>query len=455
MSGATPARMLLARLVDEQAIESEPIAEIRADLAALGIDPSRSIALSRRLAAQANGPAATLLRRIAESEAEDDEIRRLETADIGAVRRSLPEGTTAAAAARARRAAGSNSNVVGLRRRRSRRLLYGLSGVAAAMAASLVFYVGLSNHQPFRFQSPREAPEAAVASRPALPAGELAGGEVGHLQIQPPAGEADAAKTESSGAAQQQFAGGGIQAANEPAASGTQSAPAHTTFGDDEEGSATLRFRRDEQAVADAAEVRRQSKELATRLQAEQAQPADAAPGAAGAATASAPLLVPPLPGPAVTIIPERKPDLDASGIVVTGATDSTTVAPASEQTGTPSLTVDATAATPSPDAPFGLAHPVIALLLVDPRSAPPGLRQEDYPVGTLPSRLGEARRLAEGRAVVALVTLRLDGHNVDAIISGPSRSKSLSRTAAAPEAESTTLGPVDPGYKLIELDRR
>jgi hypothetical protein len=456
MTGPAPARRLLVHLIDEQAIETEPLAEIRTDLAALGVDPARSIALSRRLAAQANGPAVALLRRISESETDDDEIRRLETADVGAVRRSLPEAITAATTARARRAAGGDSNVVGLRRRRSRRLLYGLSGIAAAMAASLVLYVGLSTDQPFRLEQAREAPEAAVASRPGAPAAEPGRDDSGLNLLegqplpQPPAAEADAARTESSDVLQPQFSGGGIQAANEPAAPGTQSvAQAPTTFGGDEEGGATHRFRRDEQAVVDAAELQSQNGERLARLQAELAQqssqPADAA---AGAATASAPPAVPPLPRPAVTIIPERKPDL------VAGATGSMTTATASEQTGPQSLAVDAAAAPTAPP-PFGLIHPVVALLIVDPRLAPPGVRQEDFSVGTLPARLGEARRLAEGRTVVALVTLRMADRAVDAIISESSGSKSLSRAAAVREKESTTLGPVAPGYELIELDRR
>ena len=373
MTGTALARRLLARLMDEQAIETEPIAEVRADLAALGIDPSRTIALSRRLAGQAHSPAAALLRRISASEEDDDEIRRLEQADIDAVRRTLPEGATAAATARARRAAGSDSNVVGLRSRRSRRLLYGLSGVAAAMAASLVFYVGLSSNQPLRLQTSHEAPESTVA--------------------------------------QQQFSGGGIQAANEPAASGTQSAaqaPAAATptpSGTDDERDKTVRLRRDEQAVADSAELRREAKELAKSV--------------AGA-----------------------------------GATGSATTVKESERTGAQSVAVDAAAPT-APAAPFGLAHPVVALLIVDPGSAPPSLRQEDYPTGNLLARLGEARRLAEGRPVVALVTLRMENRNVDAIISESSEGKSLSRGAAVSEVESTTLGPLAPGYELIELDRR
>jgi len=168
MTMDAPARRLLALLADEQTIETEPIAEVRADLAALGLDPARAIASARRLVAGSASPAVALLGRIAEAEEIDDEIRRLEQADIAAVRRSIEEGATAATIANAQRAAGRDSNVVDLRRQRSRRLIYGLSGLAAALAASLVLIVGLSTRQfshPARMEVPAES-TSIVASQP-------------------------------------------------------------------------------------------------------------------------------------------------------------------------------------------------------------------------------------------------------------------------------------------------
>ena len=165
-----PARRLLGLLVDEEVLETEPIAELRADLAALGLDPARAIAGARRVAAGAASPAVALLGRIAEAEESDEEIRRLERADIASVRRNLEEGATATAIANAQRSAGGDSNVVGLRPRRSRRLLYGLCGVAAALAASLVLVVGMSGRQPFttgHLQQP-VAPTSTVSSQPAI-----------------------------------------------------------------------------------------------------------------------------------------------------------------------------------------------------------------------------------------------------------------------------------------------
>src|SRR5262249_34314930 len=142
-----PARRLLAGLVDEEALETEPIAEVRADLAALGVDPACAVALARRLAAGEATPAAALLGKIAAAEDDDDRIARLERADAVSGRPRLGEGRAGAAIANAQRAAGGKSNIAGLRRRRPRRLLYGLGGVAAALAASAVFYIGLSSNQ--------------------------------------------------------------------------------------------------------------------------------------------------------------------------------------------------------------------------------------------------------------------------------------------------------------------
>jgi hypothetical protein len=385
MTGAEPARRLLARLVDEQAIETEPIQEIRADLAALGIDPARAIALSRRLAA-GNSPAASLLRQISASEEDDDDIRRLEQADIGAVRRELPEGVAAATSARARRAAGGESNVVGFRRRRSRRLLYGLSGAVAAMAASLVFYVGLSNEHAFRPAPSPQAPEAARA----LPPAEM------ERDVQPAQlAESDAARSESSVAARQQLSDDSVQAANQPTASGMQS-PAAT---ESEPAAATA-------PAAPAPSLPRSDQQLSAAASADETQ--------AGAAKVAEELAK-----------AERKAPADV----------------ASRQTAFGGAL---------PEAPLGLGHPVTALLIVDPELLPAGTRQDDYPPGELPDRLADARRVAGDRPIAALVTMQVEGRAVDAIVLA---SDPAERAKASPS--SAPLGPVLPGYELLELDRR
>lgn len=400
MTGGMPARRLLAQLVDEHAIETDPIAEIRADLAALGIDPTRAIALSRRLA-DANSPAASLLRRISTSEEDDDDIRRFEQADIGAVRRELPEGVAAAASARAHRAAGGESNVVGIRRRRSRRLLYGLSGVAAAMAASLVFYVGLSNDQAFRPSASQGVPEAARVSPPASM--ESRDAEPAQLAdrsaSEPQFAEGDVTRNESSIAARQQQSDESIQAANQPAASGMQSSPASES-----ESAATT------PPAAPAASSPRSDQQLSAAADTGEAQ------------------------GGAAKIAEElAKAERNAPADV------------ASRPTGL------AAAAPPEPSAtPLGLGHPVTALLIVDSELLPSGMRQNEYPSADLPDRLADARRVAGDRPIAALVTMQVEGRSVDAIVlpSPPSE-----KARAAPS--SASLGPVLPGYELIELDRR
>jgi hypothetical protein len=188
------ARRLLALLSDEPDIESAPLAEVRADLAALGLDPARSIALGRSLAAKAASPQAILLRRIAISEEGDDDIHRLERAAIGDIHQRLPFGTTGAAVATAQRAAGRDSNLVGLRRRRARRLLYGLSAAAATLAASVILVVGLYPEGPSFVPS-----EPAGSSGTAIETARL---EVQAEQLAQPRADSEAAGAQYSSVGQ-------------------------------------------------------------------------------------------------------------------------------------------------------------------------------------------------------------------------------------------------------------
>jgi hypothetical protein len=245
-----PARRLLAALVDEQALETEPIGEVRADLAALGIDPSRTIALSGRLAAGTASPAAALLHRIAESEEGDDELRQVERAAVADVREHLPAGATAAAIASAQRAAGRDSNVVGLRRRRARRFLYGMSGVAAALAASLVLYVGLST-QPVPYPPGQQAAERRVT----LSDTEAEEGARFRRESDQAIGDSARSAAEPVPATPQlksseDVSGDRLQALNQPAASGAQTLSAPPS-----EGAGLTAGLRDEAQVA--ADLRR------------------------------------------------------------------------------------------------------------------------------------------------------------------------------------------------------
>jgi hypothetical protein len=413
------ARRLLAGLVDERALETEPIAEVRADLAALGLDPARAIALARRLAAGAATPAATLLGRIEEAEESDDEIRHLEQADIASVRRNLKEGTTAATIANAQRAAGQQANVVGLRRRRPRRLWYGLGGVAAALAASVVFYVGLSANR---------LPQGAhdKVSGFSSTTGQTKTNEIGSVPVSmtPPAEEPygtvvdrqvqalPAEPTDSDSASASQPAANvtdNLQARLAPAAEGPPQ-PAEQAAG----MAATPQRSVDAETTARAKSEADENQ--ATRLLGaeSESQLADAPAQTAGSATTLS-------AGEAGT--EEVRGDVLANQVAM----------------------------------PFGLTRPVAALLIVDPKLVPAGLKQEDYSMGDLLPRLDDARRLAGDRRIAALVTLRLVGRTADAavIIGVPAETLVLRRDfekAAEPLAYPVSAGS---GYDVILLDRR
>ncbi len=375
MTSDAKAHRLLALLVDERAIETEPIAEVRADLAALGLDPAHAIASARRLAAGAASAAVALLGRIAEAEESDDEIRRLEQADVAAVRRSLDGGTLVATIANAQRAAGRDSNVVGLRRRRTRRLLYGLCGVAAALAASLVLVVGMSGRPPFPVAKLKDS-----------------AGSASTLASQPVANETDSLQS------RMQPAG---NSPAEPAQQEAAALPATPPQSADAETTTRAKSEADENEVSQVA-----------------SQPVSQ--------LADAPA--------------------QSAGSVTTGA--------AGGQSNTEELRGDALANRIA--GPFGLNRPVAALLIVDPKLVPAGLKQENYPTGDLLARLGDARRLAGNRPIAALVTLRLADRTADAVvIAGAAAEPELYRDldkAAAPPASPAAAGG---GYDVILLDRR
>jgi len=166
----TPAERLLALLEEEGALESRPAADVRADLAGIGIDPSRCVAFARALAGGAGSPGGNLLGAIDMAEDEDDEIARLESADIEEVRARIPRGSAAAIAAAARRQAGGDSNVVAMKRRRSRVLAWGgpLAGIAASVLVAAV--VTLHYLQPARQSVSNDIESYSMAPRTEAPA---------------------------------------------------------------------------------------------------------------------------------------------------------------------------------------------------------------------------------------------------------------------------------------------
>jgi len=137
------ARDLLTRLTDEAELEAAPLDEVRTDLALFGIDPERAIRFGRRLAEEAESPAAGLLAKSHAAEDDERELAALENADIGAVRAEL----TAAAPLGAAQSQRLASMIVQRtpQRRGSRRLWYGIGGAITAVAATVLIVVNLSN----------------------------------------------------------------------------------------------------------------------------------------------------------------------------------------------------------------------------------------------------------------------------------------------------------------------
>jgi hypothetical protein len=140
----TPAELLLSMLEEEGAVEALPANEVREELAALGVDPARSVTFAKAMARGGDSPGGQLMGALMAGGEEDDEIARIESADIEEVRAKVHHGAAAAIAAEARRKAGIEDNVVGLdakRRKRRRLIVWGgpLAGIAASVLVVVVF----------------------------------------------------------------------------------------------------------------------------------------------------------------------------------------------------------------------------------------------------------------------------------------------------------------------------
>jgi len=174
----TPAERLLSMLENESALEALPAGEVRDGLVALGIDPARSVAFAKSLA-RGESPGGKLMGALMAGDEEDDEIARIESADIEDVRAAGDPGTAAAIAAEARRKAGADDKIVGLdakRRKRSRLIVWGgpLAGIAASLLVVTVFL-----GDRFLFQAHKDIAEIeakqVVVSEPEIPAPALEG----------------------------------------------------------------------------------------------------------------------------------------------------------------------------------------------------------------------------------------------------------------------------------------
>jgi hypothetical protein len=168
-----PAERLLSMLEEAGAVEALPVAEVHEELAVLGIDPARSVAFAKSLARDGGSPGGRLMGALLAGEEEDEEIARIESADIEEVRARVHHGAAAGIAAEARRKAGIDDNVVGLgTKRRKRRRLIVWGGPLAGIAASLLV-VAVFMGNAFLSQDKMEIADSISGRRAEAPAPEM------------------------------------------------------------------------------------------------------------------------------------------------------------------------------------------------------------------------------------------------------------------------------------------
>lgn len=162
----TPAQRLLAQLIASEHIESLPIAEVRSDLRALGIDAAPATAFAKALAASRGSPAARLLGAIDEAEDSDEEIARLESAKSSQIRHHWRDREVVGTARRVRRAASAEPPFArrGSGSRRRRVLMWGGSfgGIVASVVVAVMVVQVYSLRQPSQVES--RAPAAAAVA---------------------------------------------------------------------------------------------------------------------------------------------------------------------------------------------------------------------------------------------------------------------------------------------------
>lgn len=129
----------VAALDDQGSIEIRSLADIKAELAALGIDPSASIEAARVRARERTSPAERLLARLDEADAASSDIDALENADIEDIKTTVPDGMAASVAAGAKQRAGVPTNVTRLKRQSGR--FWGWGGSMVGLAACLLLFV--------------------------------------------------------------------------------------------------------------------------------------------------------------------------------------------------------------------------------------------------------------------------------------------------------------------------
>lgn len=380
----TPAERLLAMLEDDASVETLPSREVRDGLAALGVDPARSISFARSLAGGGDSPGGRLMGALLAGEEEEDEIARIEAADIEEVKAQVAGGTAAAIAAEARRKAGLKDNVVGLaekRRKRRRLIIWGgpLAGIAASFLLFAVFmgdaYFGTKEMKIADYiaaeRAETRAPEMPDPAKEGYskpgPAGSLSD-ELLTQGLPPELERADRAKEKDFADAAPTPEGEAF-ALNEP------------------------------QAEPPAAEMKRVAPaEAENRLQ-KQEEPAmaPAAPGAGAVAESEE------------TIVADND---KAETMTNAGALAEQPAVVAPPVATAPVGGVEVVAK-PAPDAGLtaGRAYQVEiseieAVLVVDPSQASMQVQSQALPTGGLEARVEEALKLAAGRPLIALYTI-------------------------------------------------
>lgn len=397
MMHPTPAERLLSMLEEAGAVESLPVAEVREELAVLGIDPARSIAFAKSLARDGGSPGGRLMGALLAGEEEDEEIARIESADIEDVRAHIPHAAAAAIAAEARRKAGIDDNLVGLdakRRKRRRLIVWGgpLAGIAASFLIVAVF-MGNAYLSSQRSEISYEiAANQAEAPAPEMPNPALDGyikpgpdksltDELLAMDVPPELGPAERAKENDSAGADAGSPSGEVLALNEPA-------PAM-----------------EKKSVAPAKPEERQRK-----------QEKDLPPPVASA------------PAAAISIAPRAAAPSNSDSRVGDEMAEAEAELPATIRGNAPlggsagaeaDVAAEAfqseaeTAALPQANqdgvAAFGRSveiSEIVAVLVVDPSQAPLQIQSPILPSGELANRVEEARRLAGDRAVIALYSV-------------------------------------------------
>lgn len=446
-----PAERLLLMLDDDRALEAMPSGEVREDLAAFGIDSARSIAFAKALSQGGGSPGRRLMGALLAAEEEDEEIARIEIADIEDVRARIPHAAAASIAAETRRKAGIDDNVIGLaerRRKRRRLIVWGgpLAGIAASLLVVAVF-MGNAYLTSDRSQVAYESEaKRALAPAPAMPDPAAEGyakpgpdkspsDELLALDVPPELQPADRAKEKSLADNDGAGSSGEVLALNEQAA--PPPATAENKADAPARPEARLRKQEEESPPPPAmAEPAREPAEEDSKVAAAPAAPVEslgATAGAEGNVAANA----------------GRSGAMPETAGVADPRKDNSAGESFEAETGI--------AALPRSDGDegtrFGRAveiSEIAAVLVVDPSQAPLQIQSPILPSGELANRVEEARRLAGDRPLIALYTVKTGEKRQD-FAQVPLQS-GLTQQLAAPPPLVGLLGVEATEYDFIAL---